>query len=145
MASDLYAQMHWSEQDTTAALNILKPWVLQQEAAARSGGKGKLQPPKLSHLAPDIRHLLLPILEAAGIPSPKKAAAGLQELRAAVVLVRNVAAHMPLPNTVTAVLGAGRYAQGLSSRGEWGFGFNATEGVCIRWRKVDRWGLAVLV
>jgi hypothetical protein len=65
-------------------------------------------------LAPDIR----PALEAAGAWVADREAAYLQRLRDTVVLVRNVARHLPLVNTLWAALGASGLAQRLA-QGRW--------------------------
>jgi hypothetical protein len=104
---------------TAAALQSRTPWVQAQvkKAKEKQDGSGSeassdsesQDTPELLGLAPDN----LPALKAAGVSITAKAADGLQELRDTVVLVRNVAAHMPLADTVTAVLAGGRYIEHL--------------------------------
>jgi hypothetical protein len=75
--------------------------------------QGMLQE-RLLGLAPDIR----PVLEAAGVTVTDDEAVQLQELRNAVVFVRSVAQHMPLADTVWAVLAASGCMQHLQDNGE---------------------------
>lgn len=67
-----------------------------------------------SGIAPDIQ----PLLRAAGVTITQEEASHLQELREAIVLIRGVARHMPLADTVWAALAATRYTEHLCINGK---------------------------